>query len=162
MWTCLTKICRIVEFGAMYHPGTHLASQAISSESAQSLLALLEQCARVHLLFSTSPGLAALLRSDGFFSGAVCLPEALFMVFLLDSKDFLLVYIFIISFSTSVLFSKRRISVNLVDLVKSFQTSVQIFIFQSLSMSLFSIFFSNEIAIQTSIYYLDLFSSSIY
>ena len=34
----------------------------------------------------------------------------------------------------SVLFSQRRISVNLVDLVKSF---VQIFIFQSLSMSLF-------------------------
>ena len=31
-------------------------------------------------------------------------------------------YIFNISFSTSVLFSKRRISVNLVDLVKSFQT----------------------------------------
>ena len=32
------------------------------------------------------------------------------------------VYIFIISFSTSVLFSKRRINVNLADLVKSFLT----------------------------------------
>ena len=43
--------------------------------------------------------------------------------------------------------------VNLVDLVKSFQRSfVQIFICQSLPMYLFSIFFSNEIAIQTSIY----------
>ena len=45
------------------------------------------------------------------------------------------------------------------DLVKSFQTLllrsfVQIFIFQSLSTSLFLNFFSNEIAIQTSIYYL--------
>ena len=26
----------------------------------------------VHLIFFTPPGLAALLRSDGFFSGAVC------------------------------------------------------------------------------------------
>ena len=45
----------------------------------------------VHLLFSSFTGLAALLRSDGFFSGAVCivrrtLAEALFMVFRLDSK----------------------------------------------------------------------------
>ena len=38
--------------------------------------------------------------------------------------SFSVLYIFIISFSTSVLFSKRRISVNLVDLVKSFQTSI--------------------------------------
>ena len=37
---------------------------------------------------------------------------------------FSVLYIFIISFSTSVLFSKRRISVDLVDLVKSFQTSI--------------------------------------
>ena len=37
---------------------------------------------------------------------------------------FSVLYIFNISFSTSVLFSKRRISVNLVDLVKSFQTSI--------------------------------------
>ena len=35
---------------------------------------------------------------------------------------FSVLHIFIISFSTSVLFSKRRISVNLVDLVKSFPT----------------------------------------
>ena len=92
------------------------------------------------------------------------MPEALFMVFLLDSKGakeskgakvmnyfhvyvinfpsfysvFSVLYIFNISFSTSVLFSKRRISVNrfrfffpkrrisvhLVDLVRSFQTSI--------------------------------------
>ena len=56
----------------LHHPGTCLASQALSFEAAQSLLALLEQRARVHLLSFTSPGLAALLRSDGFFSGAVC------------------------------------------------------------------------------------------
>ena len=42
------------------------------------------------------------------------MPEALFMVFLLDSKG-AKVFIF-----DSVLFSHRRISVNLVDLVKSF------------------------------------------
>ena len=36
---------------------------------------------------------------------------------------FSVLHIFIISFSTSVLFSKRRINVNLVDLVKSFPTS---------------------------------------
>ena len=50
------------------------------------------------------------MRLDSFFSGALCvlsggrLPEALFMVFLLDSKS-----------------SKK--CVNLVDLAKSFQTS---------------------------------------
>ena len=65
-----TRTCRAECY--LHHPGTCLASQALSFESAQSLLALLEQRARVHLLFSTSPGLAALLRSDGFFSGAVC------------------------------------------------------------------------------------------
>ena len=49
------------------------------------------------------------------------MPAALFMVFQLDSKG-AEVHIFIISFSTSVLFFKRRISVKLVDLVESFQT----------------------------------------
>ena len=43
------------------------------------------------------------------------MPEALFMVFLSDAKGAK------VSFSISVLFSKRRINVNLVDLVKSFQ-----------------------------------------
>ena len=57
------------------------------------------------------------MRLDCFFSGALCvmsggrLPEALFMVFLLDYKR------------AKVCKSQRRISVNLVDLVKSFQTS---------------------------------------
>ena len=36
-----------------------LASQALSFESAQSLLPLLEQRASVHPLFATSPGIAA-------------------------------------------------------------------------------------------------------
>ena len=43
--------------------------------------------------------------------------------------------------------------VNLIDHAKSFQI-VQFFFFQSLSMSLFLNFFSNEIVIQMSIYYL--------
>ena len=73
MRTCLTKFSRIFEYGAV--------------------LPLLEQRARVHLLFN-SPGLAALLRSDGFrnsspgpcVSSGGRLPEALFMIFLSDSK----------------------------------------------------------------------------
>ena len=84
-----TKFSRISECRAPC-----LASQALSFESAQSLLALLEQRAHVHLLLSTSPGLAALLRSDGFFSGAVYFVRRTlarsvfhFIVFLLDSKD---------------------------------------------------------------------------
>ena len=40
----------------LHHPGTCLASQVLSSVSVQSLLALLEQRARVHLLFSTALG----------------------------------------------------------------------------------------------------------
>ena len=40
------------------------------------------------------------------------------------NSAFSVLYIFIVSFSTSVLFSKRRISVNLVELVKSFQTRI--------------------------------------
>ena len=52
--------------------GTCLASQVLSFESAQSCLALIEQRARVHFLFFSSQGLAALLRFDGFFYGAVC------------------------------------------------------------------------------------------
>ena len=51
-------------------------------------------------------------------------------------------YIFIISFSNSVLFSKRRISVFFVDLVKSFQTSFS-------PRPFFSIFFSNEYLVFT-------------
>ena len=53
------------------------------------------------------------MRLDSFFSGALCvmsggrLPAALFMVFLLDSKG-----------------AKDVKCVNLVDLVKSFQTSI--------------------------------------
>ena len=44
-----------------------------------------------HLLFSTSPGLAALPRSDGFFSGPVCLvrrtlARSAFHGFSIDSK----------------------------------------------------------------------------
>ena len=58
------------------------------------------------------------MRLDSFFSGALCalsggrLPEALFMVFLLDSKG------------AKVCKCKSCISVNLVDLVKSLQTSI--------------------------------------
>ena len=40
-------------------------------------------------------------------------------MFLHVIPSFSVLYIFIISFSTSVLFSKRRINVNLVDLIKS-------------------------------------------
>ena len=56
----------------------------------------------------------SVLRLDSFFSGAPCassggrLPEALFMVFQLDSKGA----------------EVRRISVNFVDLVKSFHASI--------------------------------------
>ena len=64
------RTCRATCY--LHHPSTCLASQALSFESAQSRLALLEQRARVHPIFPSSPGLAALLRSDGFFSGAVC------------------------------------------------------------------------------------------
>ena len=70
---------------------TRLASQDLSFELAQSLLAMIEQRARVHLLFYTSPRFAALLRSDGFFSGAVCfvrrtLAKGVFHGSLVDSK----------------------------------------------------------------------------
>ena len=40
---------------------------------------------------------------------------------------FSVLYIFIISFSISVLFSKRRISVDILDFVKSFQTNTSIY-----------------------------------
>ena len=52
------------------------------------VLALLEQSSRVHLLFSTSPGLACcglMVSSPGLCaSSGGRMPEALFMVFLLD------------------------------------------------------------------------------
>ena len=63
---------------------------------------------------------AQLLRLDSFFSGAMCvmsggrLPEALFLVFLLDSKG--------AWFSDWI--PKVQTRINLVDLVKSFQTSI--------------------------------------
>ena len=65
-----------------------------------------------HLLFSTSPGLAALPRSDGFFSWAVCLvrrtlSRSAFHGFSIGFKRCRSVYIFIISFSISVLFSQK-------------------------------------------------------
>ena len=79
------RTCRATCY--LHHPSTCLASQALSFESAQSRLALLEQRARVHPIFSSSPGLAASLRSHGFFSGpGPCassegrLPEALFFL----------------------------------------------------------------------------------
>ena len=65
------------------------------------------------------------------------LPEAFFMVFLLDSKG---------AKVCKSCRSRQELS-NVIATV-----FVQIFIFQSLSMSLFLNFFSNEIAIQTSIY----------
>ena len=43
---------------------------------------------------------------------------------LFSKRRISVLYIFIISFSTSVLFSKRRKNVNLVDLAKSFPTSI--------------------------------------
>ena len=58
------------------------------------------------------------MRLDSFFSGALCvlsrgrLPEALFMVFLLDSKG------------AKACIPKVHKRLHLVDLVKSFQTSI--------------------------------------
>ena len=83
---------------------------------------------------------------DGFVSGAVCfirrtLARSVLLgfqigvprrksVYVIDFPSFYSAFsvldIFITSFLISVLFSKRRISVNLVDLVKSFQTSTSI------------------------------------
>ena len=73
------------------HASHHRLKMVVSFESTQSLLYLLEQRAHVHLLFSSFPGLAALLRSDGFFSGAVCfvrrtLAKGVFHGSLVDSK----------------------------------------------------------------------------
>ena len=66
----------------------------------------------VHLLFATPLGLAASLRPDGFVSGAVS-----FVRRTLARSVFL-------GFQIGVPRCKRRISVNRVDLVKSFQTSI--------------------------------------
>ena len=107
----------------------------IFCDSVQPLLALSEQralCTFFSLLLSASLLRCGLMVSsqEPFASSGGHLPEALFLVFRLESQGakvcsvFSVLYIFNISFSTSVLFSKRRISVDLVDLVKSFQTNI--------------------------------------
>ena len=76
------------------------------------------------------------MRLDSFFSGALCalsggrLPEALFMVFLLDSKG-----------------AKVQKCLNLVDLVKGFQTSIQK-ILSSNEYLVFSIYLQESASIQ--------------
>ena len=92
------------------------------------LFGAVQKRARMHLLFSTSPGLAALLRSDGFFSGAVC--------FVRRTHARSAFHGFSIGFKRS----KKR--VNLVDLVKSFQTSILNLLFETDS-------YSNEYLVPT-------------
>ena len=70
MRTCLTKFSRIFACGVVLlvlaeqraictTRAPCLASQALSFESAQFLLPLVEQRANMHPLFATSPGIAA-------------------------------------------------------------------------------------------------------
>ena len=76
---------------SVHHPGTCLASQASSFKSAQSLLALSMQralCTFISLLSQASLHCCGLMVSSPgpCASSGGRLPEALFMVFLLDAK----------------------------------------------------------------------------
>ena len=85
----LTRTCRSEWY--LHHPGTCLASQAFIFWICAVPTRTVRGTCPVHLLFSTSPGLAALLRSDGSSPGPCAssggrLPQALFVVFRMDSK----------------------------------------------------------------------------
>ena len=85
----------------------------------------------MHLLFATTLGIAALLRSDGFFSGAVCflrrtLAQSAFHGFSIGFQRYKKVCYWI---------PKVQKRVNLVDLVKSFQTSIY-FLYLQISASI--------------------------
>ena len=121
----LTRTCRAECY--LHHPGAMpRITGFIFCISAVPTPAVRAACPCAPSFFNYFPrprccGLIASLPGQCASSGGR-LPEALFMVFQLDSKGAEVC-------KSSVLFSKRRISANLEDLVKSFQTSTRCFIY---------------------------------